>query len=94
MKHVPEHLETTYKLIKSAFPDGIDEEVYLPLIAVIYEEMSDRNIAELFSILMQKDKDIVLNDVYKASSMDLDLEKSRLIEHLDKFGYQDWLKEE
>lgn len=35
------YLRSTYNLIKSAFPNGIDAETYYPLLALLYEEMSD-----------------------------------------------------
>ncbi|MCE2696336.1 MAG: hypothetical protein PX483_04700 [Nostocales cyanobacterium LE14-WE4] len=39
------HLQSTYKLIQNAFPKGIESQSYLPLLALLSEEMSDRNLA-------------------------------------------------
>ena len=39
------HLQSTYKLIQNAFPKGIESPSYLPLLSLLSEEMSDRNLA-------------------------------------------------
>ena len=41
------HLQSTYKLIQCAFPKGIEPQNYLPLLALLSEEMSDRKLAEV-----------------------------------------------
>ncbi|WP_347903499.1 DUF3349 domain-containing protein [Pseudomonas purpurea] len=55
-------------LLKGMYPTGIDEADYLPLLAVLYEHFSDRNLANLISNLTPKDSDVVLNDIYAAVS--------------------------
>lgn len=78
-------LVSTYQLIQGAFPDGIDSESYLPLLALLYDEMSDRCLVEVIASYTGKDYDIVLKNVYKVGTMDLrsdravDRVKKRLI---------------
>lgn len=40
-KTIPAHLASTYQLIQCAFPQGINEQIYLPLLKILYEHMSD-----------------------------------------------------
>jgi hypothetical protein len=42
---IPPHLQSTYKLIQCAFPNGIEAVDYEPLLALLSEDMSDRNLA-------------------------------------------------
>ncbi|MDB9487714.1 hypothetical protein PN492_14355, partial [Dolichospermum circinale CS-537/01] len=55
------HLQSTYKLIQCAFPKGIEPQNYLPLLALLSEEMSDRNLAEVVAYYSGKDYSVVLN---------------------------------
>lgn len=55
-------------LLKDIYPKDIDEADYLPLLAVLYEHFSDRNLASLISHLTPKDADVILNDIYAAAS--------------------------
>ncbi|CBN56984.1 MULTISPECIES: DUF3349 domain-containing protein [Kamptonema] len=86
------YLLSTYKLIERAFPDGINQEDYLPLLALLYEQMSDRNLAEVVAYYTEKDYYSVLNDVYSVQSSDVLISKVK--ERLLACGYDDWLQEE
>ncbi|MDB9510259.1 DUF3349 domain-containing protein [Kamptonema animale CS-326] len=86
------YLLSTYKLIGRAFPNGINQEDYLPLLALLYEQMSDRNLAEVIAYYTGKDYYIVLNDVYSVQSSDVPISKVK--ERLLACGYDDWLQEE
>ncbi|HAC62390.1 MAG TPA: DUF3349 domain-containing protein [Cyanothece sp. UBA12306] len=89
------YLLSTYQLLKSAFPNGIDEQSYYPLLALLYEEMSDRNLAEVISQYTNQSYESVLNDIYRVASTDISsLEKiSKLREYLLDYDYQKWLEE-
>lgn len=89
------HLLSTYRLIKRAFPDGIESVAYLPLLALLYDEMSDRNLAEVVALYTGKDYYIVLNDVYRVRSTDVtELEAiAKVRRRLLACGYEDWLEE-
>lgn len=96
MKVAIEHyLSSTYKLIQRAFPDGVKQEDYFPLLALLYSEMSDRNLAEVMAHSTGKDYDLVLNDVYGVGSTDTpDAEAiAKLKDHLLACGYAEWLEE-
>ncbi|HLP91316.1 MAG TPA: DUF3349 domain-containing protein [Nostocaceae cyanobacterium] len=89
------HLQGTYKLIQCAFPNGIESQVYLPLLALLSEEMSDRNLAEVVAYYSTKDYHVVLNDIYRMQSIDIPTPETiaNLREKLLKCGYQKWLEE-
>ena len=66
--NIPAHLRSTANLISRAFPDGIPETGYLPLLAVLYPHMADENLAEVVSLHTGRDRGVVLNDVYAAGA--------------------------
>lgn len=87
-------LLSTYQMIKCAFPNGIESSAYLVLLAILYDELSDRNLAEVIAYYTGKDYAVVLNDIYRVQSTDVSGEaiakiKSRLL----SCGYENWLKE-
>lgn len=92
---VPKHLESTYKMILSAYPSGVDENKYFPLIAVLYEYMSDKNLAEVISLCTGKNYAVVINDVYRSQSTDKpsDSEVENLRQELLPFGFTEWTEE-
>jgi hypothetical protein len=90
------HLQSTYKLIQNAFPKGIESQSYLPLLALLSEEMSDRNLAEVIAYYSGKDYSLVLNDIYCVQSTDIPTSEAiaNLKEKLLVCGYEQWLEEE
>ncbi|MFN9552764.1 MAG: DUF3349 domain-containing protein [Dolichospermum sp.] len=92
---ISSHLQSTYKLIQCAFPKGIEPQNYLPLLALLSEEMSYRNLAEVVAYYSGKDYSVVLNDVYRVQS--IDVPTSEAIANLKKrlliCGYEQWLEE-
>lgn len=92
-KTIPAHLTSTCQLIKCAFPQGIDEQIYLPLLKILYEHMSDRSLAQVIAEYTGKDYYRVLNDVYRVGS--IDTFSSEIIEFVKQklmnCGYQEWL---
>jgi hypothetical protein len=67
-KTIPTHLIATYQLLTCAFPEGIDEQYYLPVLSILYEQMSDRNLAQVVAELTGRDYHAVLNDVYRVGA--------------------------
>lgn len=51
-------------MIRRAFPDGMSEADYLPLLTVLYPHMTDRSLAKVMSHLTGRDEGLVTNDVY------------------------------
>jgi hypothetical protein len=68
-KTIATHLVTTYQLLQCAFPYGIDEQSYLPLLSILYEQMSDRNLAQVIAELTGRDYHVALNDVYRVGAI-------------------------
>lgn len=90
------HLLSTYELIECAFPNNIDSKSYFPLLALLYEELSDRNLAKVIAKYTGKDYHIVLNDIYGIASTDIPSQESieKVKQKLLPCGYQEWLEEE
>lgn len=95
-KTIPAHLASTYQLLQCAFPQGIDDQDYLPLLSILYEQMSDRSLVQAIAEFTGKEYHIVLNDVYHIGAIAAfsaevtDPIKQKLI-HCD---YEKWLVEE
>jgi hypothetical protein len=92
-KTIPTHLASTYQLLQRAFPNGIDEQFYLPLLSILYEQMSDQNLAQVIAEFTGRDYHAVLNDVYRVgatpivSPQSIDLIQQRLM----SCNYEAWL---
>ncbi len=93
-KEIPEYLCSTFNLLTCAFPNGVLESEYIPLLFVLQEEMSLRNTAEIVSIFLKKDYHVVLNDTYGASNCEdnegVNVIKSKML----PCGYEEWLIED
>ncbi|GJD16201.1 hypothetical protein RIVM261_011570 [Rivularia sp. IAM M-261] len=95
-KTIPTHLVSTYQLIKCAFPQGIEEHNYFPLLSLLYEHMSDRSLAQVIAEYTGKDYHVVLNEVYRVGEMEtfsFDVTES-VRKKLMNCGYEKWLSEE
>lgn len=68
-KTIPAYLASTYQLIQCAFPQGIDDRIYLPMLSILYKNMSDRSLAKVVAEYTGKDYHVVLNDVYRVGSI-------------------------
>ncbi|MCU0534364.1 MAG: DUF3349 domain-containing protein [Hydrococcus sp. Prado102] len=97
-KTIPAHLVSTYQLLQCAFPQGIEEREYLPLLSILYKEMSDRCLAQVIAEFTEKEYPAVLNDVYRVGAAEtfssaveevLDSVKQKLI----RCDYDKWLLE-
>jgi hypothetical protein len=94
---LPASLQSTYRLISSAFPDGIPDEAYWPLLALLSPGMSFRGLAEIMSYFTGIDYALIYHDVLKIDSAtvkpnEAELEKTRRL--LVSCGYDEWLKED
>lgn len=67
-KTIPAHLVKTYQLLQCAFPQGIEEQEYLPLLSILYEQMSDRSLAQVIAEFTGKEYPAALNDVYRVGA--------------------------
>jgi hypothetical protein len=95
-QHVPVYLIRTYEMLECAFPTHISEEDYLPLLVVLAEKLSHRNLAEVVGLFMNEDYVIVLNDVYRALSLIDHAAPSviRIKQQLIPCRYEIWLTED
>lgn len=92
----PKPLESTCIMLSKAFLAGIGDEEYYPLLALLYEHMTDRNLAEVIVLVAGKDRSVALNDVHRSVTTnrpgkeEVDLVK----EKITPYGYETWLNEE
>ncbi len=94
---VPVYLRSTYKLLKCAFPEGLDGRDYMSLVVVLREEghMSFRNIAACLSAFTDKHYAVVYNDASFGSEDRPDQEEiNRIKQKLTLCGYEQWLDED
>ncbi|TDL50426.1 DUF3349 domain-containing protein [Paenibacillus dendritiformis] len=74
------------------------DEDYFPLISLLYEYMSDRNLAKVISSITGKDIAITINDIQKSVSVNLASDeviininiRAKLLRH----GFEEWTEEE
>jgi hypothetical protein len=92
---LPQHLRTTYHLLQAAFPQAIDPGAYLPLLALLGEQLSDRNLAEVVACAFDIDYEYVFNDIYRARSIDAPSPEAveKVKQSLLPYGYENWLRE-
>lgn len=94
-KQVPDHLQSTVRMIAAAFPDGISEEERRPLLRALYDHMSDRNLADAMSLVARIPPEILLNEVYDAAQLSADAASVReMILRLERHGFTQWSQEE
>ena len=94
-KQLPDSLKSTVCLINDTFPEGIPNELYLPVVRALYEEMSDRNLAMVISYIKGTDGSIALNHVYQAAQLSLDDDSTeKALALLNAHGYADWAESE
>ena len=92
---IPEYLKSTYNMLFGAFPDGICEEYYWVILYLLYDYMSDRNLALLMTFFVDKPLEIIMNDVYKVCYMDFNEGLlNKIKSELDRYGFEEWKKEE
>ncbi|WP_168208488.1 DUF3349 domain-containing protein [Janthinobacterium tructae] len=65
---LPPTLSGAARMLHSAYPGGMPETAYAPVLALLYEHFSDRNLSELMAAVTGKDAAAVLNDIYACAS--------------------------
>ena len=93
---IPDHLQSTWDLLKRAYPSGIPTSDYLAVLAVLYPHMSDRNLAQVAATFTGKTLGIVTNDVYAVGAGGRVTPESvaEVRKRLDRVGLAEWLLEE
>ena len=88
---VPEHLKSTVALVERAFPEGVQDQDYFPLLSILSEHLCEENLSVLASNWRQVEGSL-LNDVFIAKSSKFDVET--VYQKLDRAGLSKWLSEE
>lgn len=92
-KTIPTHLVSTYQLLQCAFPQRIEGQEYLPLLSVLYEQMSDRGLAQVVAEFTGREYPAVLNDVYRIGMAEGSFAVEEVKQKLIRCGYEKWLIE-
>ncbi len=92
---IPEYLESTYRLLTCAYPDGIDNDTYKALLFLLYDHASDRHLAEVFAYVTDKEYYEIYNDALCISESrpvikNLETIKQKLLQ----CGFDVWAKED
>lgn len=95
MSITPEHLLSTVKMLKMAFPTEMTREEFLACASVLYENLSDRNLAKVLGVLTHREEAEVLNDIYLACNMPINkITLEKVQNKLRSGGYDEWLLED
>lgn len=87
------NLKSTYDLLSETFPEGISEEYYWIILYLLYNDMSDENLAIVMSDFVDKSIGIISNDIYRVCQMEFDSALLHEIENrLERHGFIDWKK--
>lgn len=89
---IPEHLQTTSAMVARAYPIGVPERDYLPLLFFMTEYFSEENIAILAALWASHEGGSKINDVLTAKVKRPDC--SQVVEKLKSAGLTEWLLEE
>jgi len=95
-KTIPAHLISTYQLLQCAFPQGIEDQEYLPLLSILYEQMSDRSLAQVIAEFTGREYHTALNDVYRVGAAET-LRVGEVVDSINqklmRCDYEKWLLE-
>jgi hypothetical protein len=77
-------------LLRAAYPEGVPDEDYLPLLVVLNPDLSARNLAAVIAELIDGEAVVVDNDAAAAAGSRRPPAKDvqRVRDHLMAFGYQ------
>ena len=78
---VPEHLRPWLATLRRAYPDGVPPGEYLPLLAVLQQDMSARNLALVVGELTGKDPIVVENAAAAVSIQRVDTAEIDRVKH-------------
>ena len=79
---------------RGSYPEGLSEDMLLPVLRLLYDELSDRNLALVASQVACLDPSIALNKVYEAAALDVhDPRVQAAAARLKQHGYDAWLAE-
>ena len=93
---IPPHLDSTWQLLKRAFPNGISEEDYLAVLDQLYPHMADENLQNVVALFTGRDPGVVLNDIFRVGSGGAVSAKVRASvgDRLCRAGFDEWVEED
>jgi hypothetical protein len=85
-----DHLVSTFELVRRAYPDGVPDEEYFPLLFFLSGYLSDRNLAHFAEqAKLAVGRVSYLNDVYRARQEEPEYET--VIARLSDAGLAHWI---
>ena len=95
---ISESLYGIFDIVRDAYPDGMPEENYFPLIQILGKKLPEGPLTELISFLFQREFHVVANDVLKVHasprapySVKPELQQvERVRDKLLSWGLYDW----
>jgi len=90
-EEIPSHLLSTIRLVEKAYPHGVPQRDYLPLLFVLSEHLCEENLA-VAAAFWCLGKGSRLNDVLAAKRQCPPSDS--VIAKLTAAGFRDWLSEE
>ncbi len=96
---LPDYFQSTLEMVRAAFPEGINDENYYPLLVLLSEGIGQRGLARFMAALTGKPMSGVYNDVLGVQSPDpVDKPAPERVEEakrrLQAHGYDEWVAEE
>jgi hypothetical protein len=96
VRELPPELVETAAMIRAAYPHGIPEDAYLPLLALLVEGMSFRALAKVLSYCTGKTYIQVYHDTLGVASpygpkVTASPAYETVARHLRQHGYDEWL---
>ena len=83
------------KMVRLAVASELPPDTVMPFMRVLYDHMSDRNLAKVGAVLMGCEEGVALNWVYEAAQLQVDakdVEDAR--RKLVAAGLEDWIDED
>lgn len=91
---VPDSLKSTVEMLSQAFPSGVASRDVLPLLRLLYDHLSDRNLVQVLQAVAKRPEEVQLNTVYEAAQLsDEDQRIAELKDQLQRHGFNQWLLE-
>lgn len=93
---VPDYLQSTYQLLKCAFPNDITEEQYAAILHFLHPHMSFRTLATVLASVTNKTYIHILNDTmgYEGKPLVDSTIMDSVRKKLDDCGYDEWINSE
>lgn len=94
MQQDTDPLASTWSMLEHAFPTGVKEHDVAPLLRILYDHMSDRQLRRVVMRLTDLDEGSALNRVYEIANMSFPREAlASLEEALRSAGFEEWAAE-